>query len=242
MIQIRLIPVLLFATTSLLALKLVDLSAKAMHPAAPNAAEAPMLLAMAPAKKKEPAAGGGHGAPAAKADAPKGKVEELQPQAKTPPPPDINPTERALLERLQERRAEIEARAKEMDMREQMLKAAETRVEERLRELKSLETRSTGAAKVEEEAGKAAAAGLVTMYESMRAKDAARILGKMDLKMLTALIERMNPRKVSDILAAMDSDAAQRLTAEIAGRSAQPAVTPAAAASQDLPKIEGVPN
>src|SRR5690242_18815118 len=40
-----------------------------------------------------------------------------------------SPAERAILERLQERRQEIDARARELDIREGLLKAAETKLE-----------------------------------------------------------------------------------------------------------------
>ena len=43
-----------------------------------------------------------------------------------------SPAERAILERLQERRPELDARAKELEMRESLLKAAEKRLEARV--------------------------------------------------------------------------------------------------------------
>ncbi len=57
-----------------------------------------------------------------------------------------SPAERAILERLQERRQEIEARAREMEIRDGLLKAAEMRLEARLAELKAMEARVTAAA------------------------------------------------------------------------------------------------
>src|ERR1700733_13115075 len=41
----------------------------------------------------------------------------------------VSPSERAILERLQSRRQELEARAREIDIRESLLKAAEKRIE-----------------------------------------------------------------------------------------------------------------
>jgi hypothetical protein len=43
----------------------------------------------------------------------------------------VSPSERAILERLQSRRLELEARAREIDIRESLLKAAEKRIESR---------------------------------------------------------------------------------------------------------------
>src|SRR6266849_6701556 len=53
----------------------------------------------------------------------------------------ISASERAILERLQSRRQELDARAREIDIRESLLKAAEKRIESRVDELKALESR-----------------------------------------------------------------------------------------------------
>src|SRR5262245_47979267 len=45
--------------------------------------------------------------------------------APTPPERPVSPAERAILERLSERRGELESRARDLDMRESLLKAAE---------------------------------------------------------------------------------------------------------------------
>ena len=50
-----------------------------------------------------------------------------------------------MLESLQQRRQELETRAREMEVRDSLLKAAEKRIEQRLQELKETEARLTGA-------------------------------------------------------------------------------------------------
>src|ERR1700733_4178530 len=50
--------------------------------------------------------------------------------------PPVSPSERAILERLQSRRQELEARAREIDIRESLLKAAEKRIESKVQEMK----------------------------------------------------------------------------------------------------------
>ena len=49
----------------------------------------------------------------------------------------VSPSERAILERLQARRQELETRAREIDIRESLLKAAEKRIESRVEEMKA---------------------------------------------------------------------------------------------------------
>jgi flagellar motility protein MotE (MotC chaperone) len=146
-----------------------------------------------------------------------------------------SPAERAILERLAERRAELDARDREMEMRESLLKAAEKRLEARVAELKDLEARVKTALQTKEEGDAARFKNLITMYENMKAKDAAKIFDRLDSKVLIEVSSQLNPRRMSDILAQMSPEAAERLTVELAARPKDKGV-PA-----DLPKIEGRP-
>jgi flagellar motility protein MotE (MotC chaperone) len=170
--------------------------------------------------------------------------------SKEPPPPQPKPDasgvipdqppspgERAILERLGDRRQAIEERNREIEMRESLLKAAEQRVQARAAELKDLETRINATVKQRDETEAARFKSLVTMYESMKAKDAARIFDRLDMRILVDVATQMNPRRLSDILAAMTSETAEKLTVELASRAGgRPSSNPA-----DLPKIEGRP-
>src|SRR6202047_3092322 len=84
----------------------------------------------------------------------KPKEEAAQPAIPVPavPKPDgtviypeqsqpVSASERAILERLQARRQELEARAREIDIRESLLKAAEKRIESKVEEMKAVESR-----------------------------------------------------------------------------------------------------
>jgi len=50
-------------------------------------------------------------------------------------------------------------------------------------------------------------------------KDAARIFDRLDLKILVDVATQINPRKMSEILALMSPESAERLTVELAGRA-----------------------
>lgn len=152
--------------------------------------------------------------------------------------PNISPSERALLERLSERRKELEKRQSEMEMRDTLLKAAEKKLDERLKELKQAEERIVAATQQKEEVELHRLKNLVTMYESMKAKDAAKIFDGLDLKLATEVAKLIQPRRMSDILAQMSPEAAQRLTVELATQAPSDPKTKA----QDLPKIEGRPS
>ncbi len=155
-------------------------------------------------------------------------------------PPQISPAERALLERLAQRRKELEQRQSELEMRDTLLKAAEKKLEERLQELKQAEERIVAATQQKEEAELHRMKNLITMYETMKAKDAAKIFDRLDLKLATEVARLIHPRRMADILAQMAPEAAQKLTVELArsGRSE----AKASPAALELPKIEGRPS
>jgi flagellar motility protein MotE (MotC chaperone) len=76
------------------------------------------------------------------------------------------------------------------------------------------------------------------MYESMKAKDAARVFDRLESKLLVDIARQMNPKKLGDVVAKMDAEAAEKLTVELANRRSRE--TPAAApAPRELPKIDG---
>jgi flagellar motility protein MotE (MotC chaperone) len=147
----------------------------------------------------------------------------------------VSPSERAILERLQSRRQELEARAREIDIRESLLKAAEKRIESKVQEMKAVESRIATVSEQKTEADAAHFKGIITMYENMKPKDAAKVFDRLEMPVLFEIASQINPRKMSDILGLMSTEAAERLTTEMA-RRANPDKSASAA---DLPKIEG---
>jgi flagellar motility protein MotE (MotC chaperone) len=147
----------------------------------------------------------------------------------------ISASERAILERLQSRRQELEARAREIDIRESLLKAAEKRVESRVEELKAVESRINTATEHKAESDAARFKGIITMYEGMKPKDAAKVFDHLEMSVLIEIASQIAPRKMSDILGLMSTEAAERLTIELARRAG----SDKSASAGDLPKIEG---
>ncbi len=148
-----------------------------------------------------------------------------------------SPAERAILERLGERRQELDARARELEIRENLLKSAEKRLDGRVNELKTLEQQNGGSAAKREAEDAAKLKALVTMYENMKAKDAAKIFDRLDMPVLIAVVSQIKPRVMADIMAQMQPEAAERLTTELASRAV--GLAPSAALQPgELPKIE----
>jgi flagellar motility protein MotE (MotC chaperone) len=148
----------------------------------------------------------------------------------------VSASERAILERLQSRRQELEARAREIDIRESLLKAAEKRIDSRVEEVKAVEARISAVTTQKADADAARFKGIITMYENMKPKDAAKVFDRLEMPVLLEIASQIAPRKMSDILGLMATDAAERLTVELARRAGG---DKSASAAADLPKIEG---
>jgi flagellar motility protein MotE (MotC chaperone) len=243
--NIRVIPVLLVAIFSLVVLKVAGLVLDGGYvfdytPQSSKRSWAQENLNF-PGREESDITGATHGEPKAapKEEAPKPAVPESKPDGVVFHPEEnqqpISPSERAILERLQSRRQELEARAREIDIRESLLKAAEKRIESRVDEMKSIEAKTSSASEQKNEADNARFKSIVTMYEGMKPKDAARVFDRLEMPVLIEIASQIAPRKMSDIMGLMAPEAAERLTVELAHRAG--ADRPAATA--ELPKIEG---
>lgn len=243
--NIRVIPVVLVAVAGLATLKVAGLVINGgyVFDYRPNQVKkswAQENLNFPTGREEPDITGSTHGVPkeapkpAAPETKPEGtvvKVEEAQPQ--------VSASERAILERLQARRQEIEARQREIDIRESLLKSAEKRIENKVEEMKAVETRIS-ATQAEQKAAEAQRMkGLVTMYEGMKPKDAARVFDRLEMGVLIEIASAIAPRKMSDILGLMSPEAAERLTVEMARRANGGGDQSASAG--DLPKIDGKP-
>ena len=188
-------------------------------------------------------------------DAEKNSEELVLKTSKTPPPETpklkaggesmdmkpghiISPGERAILTSLQERREQLDTRERQLDMRETLLKAAEKRLEAKVSELRDVEKRIKTARDNRDKEETERFQSIVTMYQNMKPKDAARIFDRLELGILVDVSTQMNPRKMSEILAQMTPEAAERLTIELAKRANVNKSTSA----DELPKIAGKPN
>jgi flagellar motility protein MotE (MotC chaperone) len=146
--------------------------------------------------------------------------------------------EREILQRLQQRREELDKRARELDLRENMVKAAEQRISAHLAEIKEVEGRIKTETVQKDQAEADRFKGLVTMYESMKARDAAKIFNGLDMDVLIKVASAINPRTMADIMAQMSPDVAQRLTLALATKAQG---SPKNEGAAELPKIEGKP-
>jgi flagellar motility protein MotE (MotC chaperone) len=133
--------------------------------------------------------------------------------------PSTSPTERALLEKLGARRDALRQKSEELELREKMLGEAERKLETGLGDLKKAEDKVDSAAKAREDAEKQGLKNIVTMYEAMKPKDAARVFDRLGHDVLVPIVLAMNPRKMAEVLAVMQPETAERLTVALANRA-----------------------
>jgi flagellar motility protein MotE (MotC chaperone) len=120
------------------------------------------------------------------------------------------------LSALSERRAEIDRRADEVQQREVLLKATEQRINEKIAKLQALEKTIDERAKQRDDEEEARLKSLVKIYETMKPKDAARILDELELPVLLKVLERMKEAKSAPILASMEPAKAKQATVALA--------------------------
>ncbi len=261
----RLLPAVILGVMSLLALKLLAWTAEPYPGTVP--ASAPLFAAAATAKSEpsgpaklvaparspglfDPETTGSVPAPAPKAENEKADAEAAAARMANDPnnkagimngtAQPVSPSEKAILERLGERREELDGRMRELEMRERLLDTAEKKLDGRVGDLKALEEKANPAVKAAAEETKAIKS-LVIMYEAMKPKDAARVFDRLNLDVLVPVVQQMNPRKMSEVLASMSPDKAEKLTVALATSGRAPALDRVASESplpgNELPAI-----
>ncbi len=137
-------------------------------------------------------------------------------------PFSLTDTEIELLQALARRRETIDLRERELESREALLAAAETRIDEKIASLETLQTQIESLLVQYDEQEERQMASLVKIYEAMKPKEAARIFERLDMSVLLDVVERMKERKASAVLAKMDPAKAKSVTLELAQRRELP--------------------
>ncbi|QDO99396.1 hypothetical protein FNB15_19870 [Ferrovibrio terrae] len=202
----------------------------------PPAQQAPTPLTPAPAQTAQTAPSAA--APAA-AQQPAGQ-SATRPSSSVQSLAEKDPTtftraEIDLLANLAQRRDQIEQRAREVDLRESLLAAAEKRLDDRIAEIKKLEASVKQIVQQYDKQEEQNLQGLVKVYENMKPKDAARIFEKLEPNVLLGVVERMKEAKLAALLAEMNPTTAQDLTVRLATRKQIPPSVRAGVESQLAP-------
>jgi flagellar motility protein MotE (MotC chaperone) len=226
----RLLPALMVTLTVLLGLKAVAFAEGAGETAQPTKAEAPPAPATA-----APAA------PAAPAAATNACAADSFATAA-----GLSPSEVQVLQSLGARRTALDARAAEMDTRQELLAAAERRLEERLAELKRVETRVQALTTQVDDSQNQRITQLVDVYQRMRAKDAAAVFDALDQDVLVDVASRMRQANLAEVMGKMNPARARQLTlwlarergVDVAALTAPVAAPPRAAPAAQQPAAQ----
>jgi flagellar motility protein MotE (MotC chaperone) len=152
---------------------------------------------------------------------------------------DGGSNEDQLLARLSERRAALDKFAADLDVRAALVEAAEQRLNERTAALKDLEAQIAALVDQKEAEQDAQFKAVVSMYETMKPREAAKIFDALETRTLLRVARAMNPRKMAPILAAMSALRAQELTTAMAADTPPPKVAAAGEDLANLPQIVG---
>jgi flagellar motility protein MotE (MotC chaperone) len=143
---------------------------------------------------------------------------------------------------LARRRHELDARENQLNTQANILAATEARVDAKIAQLKELQAQINGIVNQRDEDQKKQIASLIKTYgpDGMKPARAAAIFNSLPDEVLIPVAQGMKPGDLGAILAAMNSETAQRLTVKLANRLALPQ-TPDALAPQALPAAQNAP-
>ncbi len=135
----------------------------------------------------------------------------------------LSQAEVQVLQALQARRETLDQRAEQFQTQDELMTAAERRLDQRLAELRQLETHVNELLGNLDEAQTQRIAGLVDVYQRMRAKDAATVFDGLDDGVLVQVASRMRQANLAEVMGRMDPERARALTQMLADRARPPA-------------------
>jgi len=146
-----------------------------------------------------------------------------------------------VLSSLAKRRAQLDGRERDLDMRENLIAAAEKRVDGKIDSLKQLQTTIQALLMQRDTAEQKQVDSLVKTYSDMKPKDAARIFDTLDDNVSLSVAALMKPDVLASILGNMQVEAARKLTVRLANRLKAPETQSAqiAAATQPVAAMPG---
>lgn len=127
----------------------------------------------------------------------------------------------ALLARIRERERRLEEEEARLADRAQTLNVAETKLTEQLQAFETARLQLEETLALADEAAERDIARMTTVYENMKAADAARIFERMDVSFAAGLLARMRPELAAAVLTGMNADNAYAVTLTIASRNAR---------------------
>ncbi|OSQ39692.1 MotE family protein [Thalassospira mesophila] len=230
MSSLRILPVLIVVSGVVLSLKVSDVVSIWRDGGDMQESAAVSMVQAARAQENPADPAGIAGGPGL--DAPAGGADALTPAmdqeaagggnaAEDPPSFGGDPTlftqeEIDLLQNLSARRSELDRREQRLDERESLLTAAEARIDSKISEMKRLQASIAQLVEKKDEKDDDRIKKLITVYEKMKPKDAARIWNDLDMNILLQVAQGMREANTASVLAQMTPERARALTTELA--------------------------
>jgi flagellar motility protein MotE (MotC chaperone) len=130
----------------------------------------------------------------------------------------LTSSELRVLQNLGDRRGQLDQREKTIDLQIQLLAAAESKLDAKLKKMQDLKGQITGLIKQADNQQDAEITRLVLIYETMKPKDAASRLALMDDNVRLPIASQIKAPVLSAILAKMEPADAKALTEKLASR------------------------
>lgn len=148
-----------------------------------------------------------------------------------------------VLTSLTHRRAELDARERGLNMRENLLNASEGRVNQKIAALQALQTQIQGLLKQRDAAQDTQIASLIKAYgpDGMKPAQAAEIFNTMPDEVLIPIAKGMKPGDLGAIMSKMHPEAAQKLTVKLAALLKLPETATAAVCPVPPPTAPAAP-
>jgi flagellar motility protein MotE (MotC chaperone) len=134
----------------------------------------------------------------------------------------LSAAEVQVLQALGERREALEARGEQLETEDALMLAAEQRLNERVAELRQLETTVNELLGRLDEEQERRVTSLVDVYQRMRAKDAAEVFDGLEDDVLVQVASRMRQANLAEVMGRMNPDRARRLTQMLADQARPP--------------------
>ncbi len=125
-----------------------------------------------------------------------------------------------LLAAIRGRAETLDAREARIADRESALALAETEIASQMKALAAAEDDLARTVQIADTAAETDVARLVSVYESMKPKDAAALFAEMDPEFAAGFLGRMRPDAAGPILAGLDPKTAYTISVMLAGRNA----------------------
>ncbi len=127
----------------------------------------------------------------------------------------------ALLREIRDREAQLDAEAKQLADRAQALSVAEKKLQEQLAAFEQAQRNLEATLSQADKAAERDIDRMKTVYENMKAADAAKIFEEMETSFAAGILARMRPELAASGMAAMDPHSADAVTLTNASRNSR---------------------